>query len=79
MIATEVRHVATTPDGKNKVQALIVADETPNPLPTTGEGVRGLSANDVFAPLSVIYVVANVTPKIYIANESGVFVAQIEQ
>lgn len=79
MVATEVRHVATTSNGKNRVQVLIVADETPNPLPTTGEGIKGLSANDVFAPLSVIYVVANVTPKIYVANESGVFVAQLEQ
>lgn len=76
MVATMVKPVSTTPDGKSVVQAVIVADDAPASLPTTGEGIRGLSANDIFAPLSVIYVVANVTPKLYVTNEAGVFMPQ---
>ena len=77
MIAVEVKQMGTRKsDGRNMVQALIVADSTPSPLPSTGENIIGLGAGDVFAPLSVLYVVANVTPKVYIANESGVFVGQ---
>ena len=45
-------------------------------LPTTGKNVTGLLPKDVFAPFSVIYVVADVSDKMFIADESGVFIAQ---
>lgn len=63
-------------DGKNVIEAVVVADTTPATLPTTGANVEGMSPDDVFAPMSVLYVVADVEAKVYIANESGVFVAQ---
>ena len=59
------------------VEAFIVSDTVPTPLPVNGENVEGLTAKDVFAPFSVLYVVgANAANKVYIANESGQFVAQ---
>ena len=58
------------------VEAVIVADTPPNPLPTTGENVEGLSSSDRFAPFSMIYVVGDAEHKLYIANESGEFVPQ---
>lgn len=76
MKAVSVSPVAHRSDGKRVVEAVIVADTTPATLPVTGEHVEGLSANDVFAPMSILYVVANVDNKIYIANESGQFVVQ---
>ena len=63
-------------DGKQMIEAIIISDNTPETLPVTGDGVGGMSASDCFAPFSIIYVVANVEPKVYVANESGVFVAQ---
>ena len=76
MTAIEVKQMGRRDDGKNKVQALIIADNTPSPLPTTGANIKGLCDNDVFAPMSIIYVVANVTPKRYVADESGTFIGQ---
>lgn len=78
MIAIEVKQAGRRADGKNAVRALIVSDGVPSPLPTTGAGITGLNDSDVFAPMSVIYVVSNVKPKVYISNESGVFVGQEE-
>lgn len=63
-------------DEKRVIDAVVVADTTPDELPTTGENVVGMSPDDVFAPMSVLYVVADVETKVYIANESGAFVAQ---
>lgn len=64
-------------DGKHLVQAVIVSDDTPAALPVTGENVAGLTADDVFAPFSVLYVVSPAAAhQIYIADESGAFVAQ---
>lgn len=76
MIATSVKTVHITAEGKTEVQAFIVSDTTPSPLPTTGEGIVGMNANMVFAPFSIIYVIDNVAPKMYITNEAGVFIAQ---
>jgi hypothetical protein len=56
--------------------ATILSNTTPSPLPTTGKGITGMNENDVFAPFSILFVVADVGKKVYIANESGVFVAQ---
>ncbi len=64
-------------DGKELVRALIQADTTPDPLPTTGENVAGMSANEVFAGLSVLYVTDPAAlHQLYLADESGEFVAQ---
>lgn len=63
-------------DKKEVVQAFIVSDNTPGTLPTTGAGIEGMNANQVFAPFSILYVVADVPAKVYITNESGVFIAQ---
>lgn len=61
---------------KRIVQAFIVSDTVPAELPTTGKDVTGLLPTDVFAPFSIIYVTADVNDKVYIANESGAFIAQ---
>ena len=58
------------------VEALIVADSPPETLPITGEQVDGLTATDRFAPFSMIFVVGDTDHKLYIANESGVFIPQ---
>lgn len=63
-------------DGKQICEVVIVADTTPATLPVNGKDVKGLSENDVFAPMSILYVTANVENKIYIANENGQFIAQ---
>ncbi len=62
---------------KQMMNVIIVADDTPDPLPTSGENVTGMSADEVFAPFSVLYVVSTeAAHQIYLANESGEFVAQ---
>ena len=63
-------------DKKEVVQAFLVSDDTPETLPSTGEGIEGMNANQVFGPFSILYVVADVPTKVYIADESGVFIAQ---
>ncbi len=63
-------------DHKNVVRALIVSSEEPATLPETGEGIEGMNADQVFAPFSILYVTANADSKVYITDESGVFVAQ---
>lgn len=76
MKAVQLKPVENRADGKQVVQALIVSNTTPATLPTTGATVDGMSAKQVFAPMSVLYVVADVEPKVYIANEAGAFIAQ---
>lgn len=63
-------------DGSIPVRAIIVSDSTPAALPTNGADVVGMSANQVFAPFSMLYVVGDADAKVYIANEQGVFVPQ---
>lgn len=53
-----------------------MASETPETLPTTGQGIEGMSIEQVFAPFSILYVTADTDEKVYITNESGVFVPQ---
>lgn len=76
MKAVSVRPVSVDGDGHQVVDVLLVSDTIPNPLPTTGAGIVGLGDNYVFAPFSILYVVNDVTTKLYIADESGHFVAQ---
>lgn len=71
MRAITVKEVGQTTDGKRIVDAFILADTDPSPVPTTGEGIKGLSGNDIFAPFSMLFVLDG--PKTYVANESGKF------
>lgn len=76
MVAVSVEKLGVRANGTEIVQAVILSDTTPSPLPTNGANVRGMSANQVFAPFSLLYVVGEADNKVYIANESGVFVPQ---
>lgn len=58
-------------DGARVMDVVLAADTTPATLPTTGEGIDGLNDTDLFAPLSVLYVVG--TSDVYVADESGIF------
>lgn len=76
MKATSVK-VTGNKDQYRIVEVVIVADSTPATLPTTGADVDGLYESDRFAPFSVLYVVdPTAAHQVYIANESGAFVAQ---
>lgn len=63
-------------DRKEVVRALIVASERPATLPVDGTEVEGMNANQVFAPFSILYVTSNEDGKVFIADESGTFIAQ---
>ncbi len=63
-------------DRKEIVRTLIVASEKPATLPVDGAAVEGMSANQVFAPFSILYITGDAESKVYITDESGVFVAQ---
>ena len=76
MYAVNVKVLHESNTGVRTVQAFLVSDNSPESLPTTGEGVTGLLPTDVFAPFSILYVLADVENKIYITNESGMFMAQ---
>ena len=76
MTAVIVEPVGTR-GNQQVVRAMITADVTPEPLPTNGADVIGMTADQVFAPMSTLYVVAqDAETKLFIANEQGVFVAQ---
>ena len=76
MKAVSVSPVKFNPDGTRVVDAFIVADTTPYPLPVNGENVDGMSEKDTFAPFSVLYIVGNASNKVFIADEKGQCVAQ---
>ena len=76
MRAVSVESKGFRGDGVEIVQAILISDSAPDTLPNTGEDVIGMTKNQIFAPLSMLYVVADTDPKVYIANESGVFTPQ---
>lgn len=78
MRCVNTKPVGTDPKtGKQLVEAMIIADMDPETLPTTGEGIIGMSESEIFAPFSLIYVLAEDTKhKIYIAGETGQFIGQ---
>lgn len=78
MCCFNTKPVGTDPKtGKQLVEAMIIADTEPETLPTTGEGIIGMSESEVFAPFSLIYVLAeDAKHKIYIAGETGQFIGQ---
>jgi len=53
-----------------------VASERPATLPESGADVAGMTDQQVFAPLSVLFVVGDSDEKVFVTDESGVFVAQ---
>ena len=62
---------------KRMVDCLILADAVPDPLPIDGTNIEGMTADEVFAPGSILYVVGTGTNNaVYLANESGEFVLQ---
>lgn len=63
-------------DGTKSVRALLLSSTAITTPPTTGAGIEGLNSTDTFAPMSIIYVTANVTNKVWIADETGTFIAQ---
>lgn len=75
-LASPVEVVSIGPQGNRIVRVIIAADTLPATLPTTGADIEGLTANDTFAPMSMLYVVNSSPNKVYIADESGQFVAQ---
>ena len=76
MYAVDVKTMHESPEGIRTVRAFIVSSNTPDALPTTGENVIGLSRTDRFAPFSILYVKAEEENKVYVANETGIFIAQ---
>lgn len=76
MYAVDVKTMHESPKGIRTVRAFIVSSDTPDALPTTGENVTGLSSTDRFAPFSILYVTADVENKVYVADETGTFIAQ---
>lgn len=61
-------------NGARVMDVVLAADTTPATLPTTGKGIDGLNDTDLFAPLSVLFVVD--TGDVYVTDESGTFVKQ---
>lgn len=76
MIAVNVEVLSKATDGHRIVRAFIISDDAPVTLPTSGKDVGRMKEDDEFAPFSVLYVVGDAEKKLYIANESGEFVAQ---
>ncbi len=63
-------------NGKEMVQAVILSNTTPGTLPTNGANVAGMNASQIFAPFSLLFITGEAESKVYITNESGVFVPQ---
>lgn len=76
MKAIERKVVDANPDGSYTVEAFIIANTAPSPLPTNGRNIVGLAPTDRFAPFSIIFCTDASDPKIYIANEQGEFIGQ---
>ena len=49
--------INSEPTYQGKYRVVIQCDETPESMPTTGEGVTGLSDDSVLAPGSILYIV----------------------
>lgn len=55
MIAIDTKVISIDSNNVRTVQTLIIGKTMPNALPTTGSGIDGLLATDIFAPGSVIF------------------------
>ena len=77
MTAVDTHFESQNIDGTRNIWAFVISSGQPETLPTNGANVAGMTAKDKFAPFSIIYVNAQyASPKLYVANEQGVFVAQ---
>ena len=73
MILVEWAPFDFTPDGKQRIKALVISSTTPNPLPVDGTNVDKMKNDQIFAPGSVLYVTGNADINWYVANECGIF------
>lgn len=79
MRCVNTKPVGTDPKtGKQLVEAMIIADTEPENLPTTGEGIIGMSESEVFAPFSLIYVLAAATQE-FDAEMAKVAATQVKE
>lgn len=77
MTAIDTQYRSSNIDGTRNIWAFIISSTPVASLPTNGANVAGMTAKDKFAPFSIIYInQKDANPKIYVANESGVFIAQ---
>lgn len=60
----------------HQYRCVLVSNSAPAALPVDGTNVDGMEAREKFAPLSLLFVVGEAAHKMYVADESGVFVAQ---
>lgn len=74
MTLADAQYKGNNAQNKRIYQAVIISDNTPSSLTITGADVIGMSADDVFAPGSLIIVVNE--DKVYMAGENGTFVLQ---
>lgn len=74
MVLVESKFVGYNGSGKRVIQSVIISDDTPATLPTDGSTVTGMSADDVFAPGSLMIIVND--DAVYLAGEDGTFVLQ---
>ena len=73
MKATELNHVSFLNDGTEVIEATLITTTVPETLPTTGDGISGMNANQIFAPFSTLVVLGENLFAVYIADENGVF------
>lgn len=76
MTAISVTRVGQNTEGKELVRAVIMADAVPDPLPLTGDGITGMTANQMFAPFSVLFITGDVGHKVFLTGETGEFIQQ---
>lgn len=75
MTCIQISDYRTNADGTKAVRALLLADTLPQTLPTTGEGIPGMTADMTFLPASMIYTTdTNADKSVYIVNEAGQWV-----
>ena len=61
----------------DQYRCVLASDSVPTTLPKDGGDVDGMNERQKFAPLSMLFVIDAVAEtKVYLADESGVFVAQ---
>ncbi len=66
-------------ESKRVMDCLILSDTVPDPLPTDGTNVDGMTKDEVFAPGSILYVGGSIeegSSRVYLAGETGEFAAQ---
>ena len=74
MVAIEKELITTDANGKPIVRAFIVADTTPDTMPTTGSGIENMTEDETIGVFSMLYVIGSAA--LYIMNSQGTFVNQ---